>query len=259
MNGENETTGNEFQKEANPQPNPPEPAGDKAAGGSDQGRDRDLPRLPDAMPLPAKAMVESLLFVADAAVELDRITGALEIKLDAVEQALQELAEEYKERGVRLQRKGRRVQLVTAPEVAQYVRRFLGLELTGRLSPAALETLAIVAYRQPVTRSQVESIRGVNSDSVVRTLVNRGLVEEIGRLEQVGRPIIYGTTFEFLQQFGLTGLEQLPPLELDSATATALVEAQKASDAAGSAQPGPSSAQPPEQGSGQDSVDTSQS
>ena len=92
------------------------------------------------------------------------------------------------------------------------MRQFLGLELTGKLSPAALETLAIVAYRQPVTRAQVEAVRGVNSDSVIRTLVNRGLIEEQGRLDQAGRPIIYGTTFDFLQQFGLSSLDQLPPL-----------------------------------------------
>jgi segregation and condensation protein B len=103
--------------------------------------------------------------------------------------------------------------MVTAPEATDFVRRFLGLELTSKLSPAALETLAIVAYRQPATRAQIEAVRGVNSDSVLRTLVNRGLVEEVGRLDQAGRPIIYGTTFEFLQQFGLSSVEQLPPLE----------------------------------------------
>jgi segregation and condensation protein B len=102
--------------------------------------------------------------------------------------------------------------MVTAPEATDHVRRFLGLELSGRLSPAALETLAIVAYRQPVTRAEIENIRGVNSDSVLRTLINRGLIEEQGRLEQVGRPIVYGTTFEFLQQFGLSSTDELPPL-----------------------------------------------
>jgi segregation and condensation protein B len=89
----------------------------------------------------------------------------------------------------------------------------LGLELTGKLSPAALETVAIVAYRQPITRAEIEAVRGVNSDSVLRTLINRGLIEELGRLDQAGRPIIFGTTFDFLQQFGITSLEQLPPLE----------------------------------------------
>ena len=104
------------------------------------------------------------------------------------------------------------MQMVTAPESADHVRRFLGLELSGKLSAAALETLAIIAYRQPATRAQIESIRGVNSDSVLRTLLNYGLIEEVGRLDQAGRPILYGTTFEFLQEFGLSDLHQLPVL-----------------------------------------------
>jgi segregation and condensation protein B len=137
----------------------------------------------------------------------------LEASSEQVEEALQLLAQEYTERGLRLQRKGKRVQMVTAPEAADHIRRFLGLEFTSKLSPAALESLAIVAYRQPITRAQVEAIRGVNSDSVLRTLVSRGLIEEQGRLDQAGRPFLYGTTFEFLQQFGLASLDQLPPLE----------------------------------------------
>jgi segregation and condensation protein B len=162
--------------------------------------------------LSVKAQIESLLFVAGEPVACGRLAAVLQVDSNRVEEALAELEAEYQERGFRLQRKGERVQLVTAPEAAEAVRVFLGLELSGRVSPAALETLAIIAYRQPVTRAQIESVRGVSSDSVLRTLVSRGLVEEQGRLEQAGRPIIYGTTFEFLQQFGLTSLDQLPPL-----------------------------------------------
>ena len=169
---------------------------------------------PRPLPLPASALLESLLFVADEAVPVDRLATILEIDLPEVEGALVELQQEYQARGLRIQQKRQRVQIVTAPEASPYIQRFLGLELTGRLSPAALEALAIVAYRQPVTRAQIEDIRGVNSDSVLRTLVNRGLIEEVGRLEQAGRPIIYGTTFEFLQQFGLSRLDDLPSLEL---------------------------------------------
>ncbi len=165
---------------------------------------------------PTTILVESLLFVANEPVHLERLAAVLEVDSEQVETALGELATIYAGRGIRIQRKGQRVQMVTAPESADYVRRFLGLDLSGKLTPAALETLAIVAYRQPVTRAQIESIRGVNSDSVLRTLINRGLIEEQGRLEQAGRPIVYGTTFEFLQQFGLLSLDQLPPLE-DSA------------------------------------------
>jgi segregation and condensation protein B len=105
------------------------------------------------------------------------------------------------------------VQLVSAPEATSYIQAFLGLELTGRLTQPALETLAIIAYRQPVTRAALEAIRGVSCDGVLRTLVSRGVAEEVGRLDQAGRPILYGTTFEFLQYFGLKSLDDLPPLE----------------------------------------------
>ena len=162
--------------------------------------------------LSLKAKLESLLFVASEPVAIEQLAAVLESDSEQVEDALQDLVHEYSGRGIRLQRKGQRVQLVTAPGAADVVRLFLGLELSGRLSPAALETLAIIAYRQPVTRVEIELVRGVNSDSVLRTLVQRGLIEELDRLDQPGRPIVYGTTFEFLQQFGLVSLEQLPPL-----------------------------------------------
>lgn len=167
----------------------------------------------DENSLSLQAQVESLLFVATEPLLLERMAGVLEVEIEVVEQALLLLSHEYAGRGMRIQRKGKRVQMVTAPEASDTVRRLLGLELTGKLSPAALETLAMVAYRQPITRAEIEAIRGVSSDSVLRTLINRGLIEEIGRLDQAGRPIIYGTTFEFLQQFGMTSLDQLPPLE----------------------------------------------
>ncbi len=89
----------------------------------------------------------------------------------------------------------------------------MGLEKSGRLSEAALETLSIIAYRQPCTRAQVEAVRGVNSDSVIANLLTKGLVEEVGRMETVGHPFLYGTTFAFLQHFGLKSLDDLPPLE----------------------------------------------
>jgi segregation and condensation protein B len=162
--------------------------------------------------LSLKAQLESLLFVADEPISLERLASILQATPEQLEETLRVLNHDYAGRGLRLQRKGHRVQMVTAPEAAEIVRRFLGLEHTGKPSPAALETLAIVAYRQPITRADIEAIRGVNSDSVLRTLINRGLIEEQGRLEQAGRPIIYGTTFDFLQHFGLSSLEQLPRL-----------------------------------------------
>lgn len=170
------------------------------------------PEQPAALPL--DAVLESLLFVAQEPVTLERLTAVLAASAEDAAAALRRLEALYAGRGIRLQRKSDQVQMVSAPETAPLVRRFLGLELSTRLSPAALETLAVVAYRQPVTRADIEAVRGVNSDTALRTLLNRGLVEEQGRLERVGRPIVYGTSFEFLQQFGLHGLEELPSLNL---------------------------------------------
>jgi segregation and condensation protein B len=162
--------------------------------------------------LEIKSLIESLLFVADGPVAVERLAAAIGAQRLAVEEALEALSEEYEQRGLRLQHKGGRVQIVTAPEAAPHIERFLGLELTSRLSTPALETLAIIAYQQPITRAGVEAVRGVNCDSVLRTLVSKGLIEAVGRLPQAGRPIVYGTTFEFLQYFGLQDLAELPPL-----------------------------------------------
>lgn len=137
-----------------------------------------------------------------------------------MEHALQSLDAQLASRGIRLQRKGLHVQLVSAPEAAPHIQRFLGLELTGRLTQPALEALAIIAYRQPITRAAIEAVRGVNCDGVLRTLISRGLVEEVGRLEQAGRPILYGTTFEFMQYFGLKSLDELPSLEISDTPGT---------------------------------------
>ena len=160
-----------------------------------------------------KSLVESLLFVADRPVPVRDIAAAIEASTNEVETALQSLSIEYQGRGIRLQRKGDEVQMVSAPEAGPHIERFLGLEISGRLSAASLETLSIVAYRQPVTRAQIDAIRGVQSDGVLRSLVRRGLVEQIGRAPTVGRPNLYGTTFEFLQQFGLQELSDLPGWE----------------------------------------------
>jgi len=172
-------------------------------------------------PLDLPALVESLLFVADEPVSVQRLAEALETTPGQVEKALRALEEDLESRGLRLQRMGSRVQMVTAPEAASVVERFLGLGSRRRLSPAALETLAIIAYRQPISRPEIESIRGVNCDSVLRTLLSAGLIEEVGRAPTVGRPILYGTTFAFLQHFGLSRLEDLPPLETEEEVPTA--------------------------------------
>jgi segregation and condensation protein B len=115
-----------------------------------------------------------------------------------------------------LQSLGEQVQLVTAPENARYIAALLGLPLTAKLTSAALETLAVIAYRQPMTRSQIEAIRGVNSDRALASLLQYGLVAEIGRAATVGRPALFATTADFLQQFGLTSLEQLPGISTEA-------------------------------------------
>ncbi len=161
------------------------------------------------------AIVESLLFVADAPVTVKQLSEAIECEKLDVEAALDQLESLYQERGVRIQRHRDRLQLVSAPATADYIERFLGLSFSGKLSTAALETLAIIAYKQPVTRPEIEAIRGVNSDGVLRTLMSKGLVEEMGRLESVGHPVLYGTSFEFLQYFGLNTLTDLPELDLE--------------------------------------------
>jgi len=159
-------------------------------------------------------LIESLLFVAGEPVAVGQLAAVLELSEEVVGAALDELARMCAERGIRLQRHGDHVQLVSAPEAAAVIRRFLGLQSTTRLSIAALEVLAIIAYRQPVTRAQVEAIRGVDSSSIIRALLARELIVEAGRLESVGRPILYATTTTFLQQFGLSSLQDLPMTDM---------------------------------------------
>jgi len=159
------------------------------------------------------ALLEALLFAAPQPLRLETLAEAADLSLEEAESALATLETRFTATGLRLQRSKNRLQIVSAPEAAPHVEKLLGLEVHLRLSQAALETLAIVGYAQPITRPQIEAIRGVSSDSVLRTLLNAGLIEEIGRAETVGRPILYGTTFEFLQQFGLQKPEDLPPLE----------------------------------------------
>ncbi len=189
----------------------------------------------DELPLPLTGMVESLLFVSGEPAPISRLAEALEVSAEQVEEALAELREATRNgapRGLILQRRGDKVQLTTRPECAPYVEKFLGLSLTSRLSRPALETLAIVAYQQPITRPEIEMIRGVNCDGVIQTLLSKGLIEEVGRLETAGRPIQYGTTFAFLQHFGLRSLEDMPPLRTGEPAA------------ASEAQPGEVAAQP---------------
>ena len=158
------------------------------------------------------AKIEAMLFVSAEPVPLTQLAAALDVTASVVERGLNELDEALLTRGLRLQRNAGRVQLTTAPELAELVELFLGLEATTHLSRAALETLAIIAYQQPCTRPQVDSIRGVNSDGMMKSLLSKGLVQESGRTDGPGRPILYSTTPEFLQHFGLGSISELPPL-----------------------------------------------
>ncbi len=158
------------------------------------------------------AKIEAMLFVSAESVPVGQLSQALDVTASVVERGLKELDEILSTRGLRLQRNAGRVQLTTAPELAPLVELFLGLEATTHLSRAALETLAIIAYQQPCTRPQVDSIRGVNSDGMMKSLLSKGLVQESGRTDGPGRPILYSTTPEFLQHFGLGSITELPPL-----------------------------------------------
>ncbi len=159
-------------------------------------------------------LLEALLFVADHPVEEAYLARALEVSPQRVSRALDELADALRKagRGVRVQRGPEGMLLVSAPEAAAPVERFLGLELSRRLSTAALETLAIIAYKQPVTRGQIDAVRGVSSDGAVQTLRARGLIESAGYANGPGRPTLFRTTQRFLQHFGLERTGQLPAL-----------------------------------------------
>jgi len=167
------------------------------------------------------AAIESVLFVSGRPLEQAELRKLLNIDDTDLADGLQALTEslENQGRGIRLQRLGQQVQLVTAPENARYVAALLGLPMTARLTTAAMETLAVVSYRQPITRAQIEAVRGVNSDRALASLIQHGLVAEIGRAQTVGRPALFATTPEFLQQFGLTSLGQLPHTNGDGSSA----------------------------------------
>ena len=162
------------------------------------------------------AAIESILFVSGRPLEYDELRKLLDIDAALLDDGLQVLAQQLESygRGIRLQRLGTQVQLVTAPENAHYIAALLGLPMTARLTTAAMETLAVIAYRQPMTRAQIEAVRGVNSDRSLASLIQHGLVVEIGRAQTIGRPALFSTTPEFLQQFGLTSLAELPGSEL---------------------------------------------
>lgn len=161
------------------------------------------------------ALIEALLFVSSTPISINQLASVLDETNGVIKNEVETLEDGYKEKsGLRIQRKGNKVQLTTAPEISGLIETFLGVETTTTLSRASLETLAIIAFKQPVTRPTIEEVRGVNSDGVVRNLLSKGLIEELGRSDGLGRAILYGTSSDFLSHFGLNSLDDLPALDL---------------------------------------------
>jgi segregation and condensation protein B len=191
------------------------------APGPDRGAESDGATVSEPVPEPAaldltEAALEALLFVAEKPLTRHEIAHVAGVDRDTVNARLGDLEVSLARRGLRLLAIGDRVELATAPEAGALIARYLGVDAV-RLSPAGLETLAIVAYRQPVTKAAIERVRGVDSDYTMRALLHRRLIVELGRANAAGRPILYGTGFDFLERFGLTSLDELPPLDPDVA------------------------------------------
>ena len=165
-------------------------------------------------PADLAATIESLLFVAEAPPSVRQLAEATNVPKDAVEEALEQIEQAAATRGIRLQRNGSTVRLVSAPESAPWIERMLGLERPNKLSKASLETLAIVVYRQPITRADVERVRGVSCDGPFHTLRSRDLIEPVGQVDGPGRPNLWAVTDRFLNHFSLRTLSELPPLPL---------------------------------------------
>ena len=197
-------------------------------GGADPPAEVDVANeQPDVDEGPGSATVadiEALLFVAEKPLSRAELRALARLSAAEIDERLGDLEVQLSERGIRLIASDDRVMLATAPESGQLIARYLGADAV-RLSPSALETLAIIAYRQPATRGVIERIRGVDSGHVVRGLLHRRLIYEQGRAETPGRPILYGTSMEFMERFGLTSLDDLPPLEVEIAAQLAQAEA----------------------------------
>lgn len=161
-----------------------------------------------------KSILESLLFVARKPLTPEEIEQAAQIPEGAAISALEGLIADYEEKGINIVRVAGGYLMGTNPDYAEYIHNLLHAKVQTTLTPQALETLAIIAYKQPVTRAEIERIRGVVSDGVIETLLAKKLIQELGRSSAVGRPYLYGTTTEFLRHFGLKDLSSLPPLPI---------------------------------------------
>ena len=179
-----------------------------SAGGPAPDRPADSEQPPGNL----AAVIEALLLVAEEPPTIAALARASNSPADAVEAALDEINAD-RSRGIRVRRHADSAALVSAPEAAPYIERLLALETPNRLSRAALETLAIIAYRQPLTRTQIEAVRGVGADGALRTLRARGLIEPVGRADGQGQPLLWGVTSGFLDHFALGAVTELPPIE----------------------------------------------
>jgi segregation and condensation protein B len=198
------------------------------------------------------ADLEALLFVAERPLSRAELQSVARLSAEEVDERLGDLEVQLRDRGIRLVIAGEQVMLGTSPESGQLIARYLGAD-TVRLSPASLETLAIIAYRQPVTRGVIERIRGVDTGHVVRSLLHRRLILEQGRAETPGRPILYATSMEFMERFGLTSLDDLPPLEAEIAAQLAQAEEDaRSTDAGAGGAGGDTTVQPAEDGEDDD-------
>ncbi len=163
-----------------------------------------------------KSSIESLLFVSGEPLTLRDFSNTLEVSPKILKSVLDEMQKEYEEekRGIKLISINGEYQLVTKAENSDYIQKLLRKNKRQSLSQASLESLAIISYKQPITRIDIDEIRGVKSESALQRLLEKDLIKEVGRLEVPGRPILYGTTDEFLRQFGLKELNELPSLDL---------------------------------------------
>lgn len=165
--------------------------------------------------LDQKSLIEAILFVSGEPITIDILKKVTEIPEKEIKEILNRLISEYKERnsGIFIAEIADGFQMMTAPEFSFYIKRLKNINQSNRLSQAALETLSIIAYKQPITKLEVDLIRGVNSDGAIKSLLDKRLIKIVGKKESPGRPFLYGTTKEFLHYFGLKNLSELPPLE----------------------------------------------
>ncbi len=172
----------------------------------------------------ARNAVESLLFVSKRPLSVDDLDDVSQLGRDVIQRAVDDLSGSYEARGLQIIKLANGYLLATRPRYSGYIEKFLKSPVSVSLSQQSMETLSIIAYKQPIARSEVERIRGVLCDGVIKTLLEKRLIKECGRSDSVGRPILYGTTVEFLKHFGLHDLSELPPLEDGSDSAGTLAE-----------------------------------